>query len=114
MYFVVSPVFIGECRFPASNTIFKDFDMYSIQFIVTAVLGMTMLSISTKLMAMKTFIRSKMRKLIGLHYTINFSLVPVMLSVVAWWIFLFAFAPPLGFVIANKALHGKAGAPKTM
>jgi len=94
--------------------IFEDFDMYRIQFPVVVILGIAMLTISTKLMAMKTFVRSKMRKLIGLHYTINFSLVPVMLSVVAWWIFLFAFAPPLGFVIANKALHGKASAPKTM
>ena len=55
-----------------------------------------------------------MRKLIGLHYTINFSLVPVMLSIINPWIVLFVFAPPLGFVIANKVLHGKASAPKTM
>jgi 4-hydroxybenzoate polyprenyltransferase len=109
-------VFIVLVLTPFVMTIgdFEDFDMYSIQFPVTVILGVAMLAISTKLMAMKTFVRSKMRKLIGLHYSINFSLVPVMLSVVAWWIFLLAFAPPLGFVIANKALHGKASAPKTM
>ena len=94
--------------------IFEDFDIYSIQFPVVVVLGIAMLAISTKLMSMGTFVRSRMRKWIGLHYSINFSLVPVMLSVVAWWIFLLAFAPPLGFIIANKALHGKASAPKTM
>lgn len=112
----IEVVFLGLVLLPFFMTIgpFERFSTFSIQFLVVFILGVVMISVSTKLMAMRRFIRSKMRKLIGAHYAINFSLVPVMLSVIAWWIFLFAFIPPLGFVIANKALHGKASAPKTM
>jgi 4-hydroxybenzoate polyprenyltransferase len=112
----IEVIFIVLVLAPFVMTIglFESFSMYSVQFIVVVFLGAAMLAISTKLMGMRTFVRSRMRKLIGLHYSINFSLVPVMLSVLQWWIFLFALAPPLGFVIANKALHGQASAPKTM
>jgi 4-hydroxybenzoate polyprenyltransferase len=92
----------------------SEFRSFSIQFLVVFILGLAMMSVSTRLMAQRSFVRPQMRKLIGLHYALNFSLVPVMLSVVAWWIFLFALIPPLGFLIANKALHGEATAPKTM
>jgi 4-hydroxybenzoate polyprenyltransferase len=86
----------------------------SIQLVLVIVLGIAMMAASTKLMGMKQFIRPKMRKFIGLHYALNFSLVPVMLSVIHWWIALFALIPPLGFALANLALHGEAAAPKTM
>jgi hypothetical protein len=66
-------------------------------------------------MAQRSFVRPQMRKLIGLHYALNFSLVPVMLGIlIHWWIFIFAFIPPLGFVLSNLVLHGEATAPKTM
>jgi len=86
----------------------------SIQLVLVIVLGIAMMAASTKLMGMKRFMRPEMRKFIGLHYALNFSLVPVMLSVIHWWIALFALIPPLGFVLANLALHGEASAPKTM
>ena len=92
----------------------SEFRSFSLQFLVIFLLGLAMMSVSTRLMAQRSFVRPQMRKLIGLHYALNFSLVPVMLSVMAWWIFLFALIPPLGFLLANKALHGEAAAPKTM
>jgi len=83
--------------------------------LVIILLGMAMISTSTRLMAQRSFVRPQMRKLIGLHYALNFSLVPVMLGVIIhWWIFLFAFIPPLGFMLSNLALHGEAATPKTM
>jgi 4-hydroxybenzoate polyprenyltransferase len=105
--FVIAP-------FVMTEGILEEFEMLSLQFPAVVILGAVMLAISTKLMSMKTFVRSKMRKLIGAHYSINFSLVPVMLSVFQWWVVLFVFVPPLGFLITNKLLHGKATAPKTM
>jgi len=90
------------------------FRSLNLQFVVVFILGLAMMSASTRLMAQRSFVRPQMRKFIGLHYALNFSLVPVMLSVMAWWIFLFALIPPLGFLVANKALHGEAAAPKTM
>lgn len=86
----------------------------SLQLVLVVVLGIAMMAASTKLMGMKRFVRPQMRKFIGLHYALNFSLVPVMLSLTGWWIALLALIPPLGFALANLALHGEATAPKTM
>jgi hypothetical protein len=90
------------------------YSLVSLQLVLVILLGVAMMAASTKLMGMKRFIRPQMRKFIGLHYALNFSLVPVMLSVIHWWIALFALIPPLGFALANLALHGEAAAPKTM
>lgn len=108
-------VFLICVLLPWMTTAFPSgFRSLNLQFVVVFILGIAMISASTRLMAQRSFVRPQMRKFIGLHYALNFSLVPVMLSVMAWWIFLFALIPPLGFVLANLALHGEAGAPKTM
>lgn len=93
---------------------FEKFHFMSIQFFIIIILACAMLIASTNLMAMHEFIRPKMRKIIGIHYVLNFSLVPVMLSVLSLGIVLLAFVPPLGFALSNKILHGDPLSPKTM
>jgi len=106
---------LASCACVGSVALVRNpYSLVSIQLVLVILLGVAMMAASTKLMGMKRFIRPQMRKFIGLHYALNFSLVPVMLSVIHWWIALFALIPPLGFALANLALHGEAAAPKTM
>lgn len=106
---------LASCACVGSVALVRNpYSVMSLQLVLVVVLGLAMMAASTKLMGMKRFIRPKMRKFIGLHYALNFSLVPVMLSLTNWWIALFALIPPLGFLLANLALHGEAAAPKTM
>jgi len=84
-----------------------------IQFFLLIFLSILMIFISYKLTSIKIFDRNKVRKYIGLHYYINFSLVPIMLSCINPWISLLSFVPPAAFILSNITLHGSL-LPKTM
>ncbi|MGQ9582428.1 MAG: UbiA family prenyltransferase [Thermoplasmatota archaeon] len=79
-----------------------------------ASLSGAMLLVSARLLSQRRFVRNRMRKLIGAHYILNYSLVPVMLAALNPWILLLLPVPPLGFAISNLALAGEAMRPKTM
>jgi len=85
-----------------------------IQIVILIPLCIAMLLISKKLLGMKEFNRDKARKLIGSHYYINFSLVPIMLTVLDPYIGLLIFVPFGAFVLSNLTLHGTIMQPKTM
>ncbi len=84
-----------------------------IQLFILILLSIAMFYISYRLVSMKTFERNTARKYIGLHYYINFSLVPIMLSCINPWVALLAFLPALTFILSNITLHGSL-LPKTM
>jgi len=85
-----------------------------IQIVILIPLCIAMLLISKKLLEMREFDRDKARKLIGGHYYINFSLVPIMLTVLNPYIGLLVFVPFGAFVLSNLTLHGTIMQPKTM
>ena len=84
-----------------------------IQLFLLIFLAALMIFISYKLTSIKYFDRNTVRKYIGLHYYINFSLTPIMLSCLNPWIGLLSFIPPLAFILSNITLHGSI-LPKTM
>lgn len=92
---------------------YRIFEDGLIQILILSILSILMLYISYKLLSIKKFVRDEVRKYIGMHYYINFSLVPIMLSTINPFIFLLAFVPPLAFIISNIAIHGTI-LPKTM
>ncbi|MEA2053983.1 MAG: UbiA prenyltransferase family protein [Candidatus Thermoplasmatota archaeon] len=90
------------------------FERSIMQIAVLIPLSIFMVFISTKLLRMKEFERDKARTLIGMHYYVNFSLVPVMLTVINPWIALLIFVPFGAFILSNLTLHGTLLQPKTM
>lgn len=95
--------------------IFKD--RTAIHYVIWVLLGLVsflMLFISYKFLNMKYFERGKMRKLLGSHFSINFSLVPIMLMALNPWTILMILFPPIGFILSNLILHGTFLQPKTM
>jgi 4-hydroxybenzoate polyprenyltransferase len=85
-----------------------------IQCIVLILVGIIMFFLSSKLLNMKKFERNKARKLIGSHYMINFTIVPIMLMTLNPWAGLIMFFPAFGFLMSNLVLHGTLLQPKTM
>jgi len=85
-----------------------------IQWIALLLVGVVMLILSHQLMTMERFERRKARMLIGSHYLINFTLVPIMLMGLNPWAGILMIFPALGFVLSNLALHGTVLQPKTM
>ena len=98
--------------------IVQEFTIYSaLRYFQWALLGMIsilMLFFSHKLLTLKRFDRNKARKFIGLHYYLNFALVPIMLMTLNPWAGILVFFPALGFVLSNLILHGTLLQPKTM
>ena len=92
---------------------FHQFKGKYIQIAILVALSIIMIFISYKLVSMKIFERNEARKYIGLHYYLNFSLVPIMLSCINPWIVIIAFIPPLAFILSNITIHGSI-LPKTM
>ena len=90
------------------------FEKSIVQISVLSILSVAMVAISAKLLNMKKFDRNRARKLIGLHYYTNFSLVPIMLTPVNPWAALLVFVPFGAFVLSNVTLHGTLLQPKTM
>lgn len=86
----------------------------AVQIAVLIFLSGIMLYISKLILDMKYFDREKLRKLIGLHYQVNYSLVPVMLASFNPYVLLLLLIPPAGFFFSNKLLHNDMLAPKTM
>jgi hypothetical protein len=85
-----------------------------ILWIALVIVGIIMLWLSHRLLTMERFERRKARMLIGSHYMINFTLVPIMLMGMNPWAGVLMFFPALGFVLSNLALHGTLLQPKTM
>jgi len=85
-----------------------------IQWISIILVGILMFYLSHKLLTMEHFERTRARKLIGSHYMINFTIVPIMLMYLNPWAGLLMFFPGLGFIFSNLALHGTLLQPKTM
>ena len=92
---------------------FEGFKGKYIQIAILLLLSTIMLFVCYRLISMKIFERNTARKYIGLHYYINFSLVPIMLSCLNPWIVIIAFIPPLAFIFSNITIHGSI-LPKTM
>jgi 4-hydroxybenzoate polyprenyltransferase len=85
-----------------------------ILWVALLLVGIIMLWLSHRLLTMERFERRKARMLIGSHYMINFTLVPIMLMGMNPWAGVLMFFPALGFVLSNLALHGTLLQPKTM
>jgi len=84
------------------------------QWFFLGIISVIMLLLSYKLLTLGKFDRDKIRKLIGLHYYINFSLVPILLMTLNPWSGILVFIPALGFILSNIILHGTILQPKTM
>lgn len=84
------------------------------QWAIITLVGLIMLFLSSKLLNMKRFERKKARKLIGVHYMVNFMIVPIMLMKLNPWAGILMFFPLLGFILNNLILHGTLFQPKTM
>jgi 4-hydroxybenzoate polyprenyltransferase len=92
-------------------------DRSTIHYIIWILLGLVtilMFIITYKFLNMKYFERDKMRKILGVHFFINFSLVPIMLMALNPWTIIIAFFPPIGFISSNLVLHRTFLQPKTM
>jgi hypothetical protein len=85
-----------------------------IQWVIIALIGITMFFLSFRLLSMKRFERNKARKYIGSHYMTNFMIVPIMLMTLNPWAGLLMFFPFIGFILSNIILHGTILQPKTM
>jgi len=92
---------------------FDEFKGKFLQILILIILSILMIYISYCLLSMKKFIRNIARKYIGMHYYINFSLVPIMLTVINPFIGLLALIPPFAFISSNLVLHHSL-LPKTM
>lgn len=98
--------------------IIKEFNTPSIlryfQLITLSIIALSMFIPTYKIFSIKRFERPKAIKFIGLYYTCNFALVPIMLMSLNPWAGLLVFFPPLGFIFSNIILHGTILQPKTM
>ena len=98
----------------ALGIIAPPFPWNAIFLVALAALSAAMLGTSYLLLNQKLFKRDRMRKFIGMHYILNYILVPVMLAPINSYILLLTFVPPLGFILSNMLLAGSAMKPKTM
>jgi 4-hydroxybenzoate polyprenyltransferase len=94
--------------------IFEHRDIHYVIWVLLCLVGFLMLFVSHKFLNMKYFERDKMRMLLGGHFSINFSLVPIMLMALNPWTFIIILFPPIGFIFSNIILHGTILQPKTM
>ena len=84
------------------------------QWAIIVFIGIIMFFLSHRLLSMEHFERMKARKLIGSHYMINFTIVPIMLMSLNPWAGILMFFPGVGFILSNLILHGTIAQPKTM
>lgn len=85
-----------------------------LQWISLTIIGLCMFILTHRLLTMERFNRMYARKLIGIHYLINFMLVPIMLMTLNPWAIILIIFPPIGFIMSNLILHGTLLQPKTM
>lgn len=83
-----------------------------ISFLTLASIGMLLLVY--KLLTLEHFERGIIRKLIGIHYYINFTLAPILLLRITPWAVFLVFMPALGFIVSNLILHEKFMEPEVM
>lgn len=88
------------------------FQLWQIALLVLLVV-ITFISIY-KLYCLKTFDRSRIRKLIGVIVIFMYATTPVMLSSLNTYIILVALIPPFWFFASNLVLHKTVFEPKTM
>ncbi len=84
------------------------------QWVVIILIGIVMFFVSYKLLSIKKFERGRVTSLIGSHYIVNFTIVPIMLMSLNPWVGLLIFFPGFGFILSNVILHGTILQPKTM
>jgi len=84
------------------------------QWVIIILIGCIMFLITYKLILNKKFDRGRITSLIGTHYVVNFTIVPIMLMTLNPWAGLLLFFPGLGFILSNLTLHGTILQPKTM
>lgn len=94
--------------------IFEHRSIHYIIWVLLCFVGFLMLLVSYRFLNMKYFERGKMRRLLGSHFSINFSLVPIMLMALNQWTIIIILFPPIGFIFSNLILHGTFLQPKTM
>jgi len=95
--------------------VFKDrTPLHYIIWVLLFMIGFIMFFISYKFLNYNYFERNKMRKLFGIHFSVNFSLVPIMLMALNPWTIIIIIFPPIGFIFSNLILHGTLFQPKTM
>jgi 4-hydroxybenzoate polyprenyltransferase len=88
------------------------FQLWQITILIFLVI-ITFISIH-RLYSLKTFDRTRIRKLIGIIVIFMYATTPVMLSSLNIYIILVALIPPLWFFASNLVLHKTVFEPKTM
>lgn len=99
--------------------IFIPFVLFDVPAQIWQIAVLVLLAILTfvsiyKLYSIKTFDRTRIRKLIGLIVIFMYATTPIMLSSLSIYIILVAFIPPLWFFGSNLLLHKTIFEPKTM
>ena len=99
--------------------IFIPFVLFDVPAQVWQIVVLVLLAILTfvsiyKLYSIRTFDRTRIRKLIGLIVIFMYATTPIMLSSLSIYIILVAFIPPLWFFGSNLLLHKTIFEPKTM
>jgi hypothetical protein len=84
------------------------------QWSIIILIGFIMFFITYKLLLNKEFERGRITSLIGTHYIVNFTIVPIMLMSLNPWAGILLFFPGIGFILSNLILHGTILQPKTM
>lgn len=94
--------------------VFFDLQATLWQILVLLILGILTFIFIYKLYSIKTFDRSRIRKLIGIIVIFMYATTPIMLSSLNIYIILVAVIPPLWFFGSNLLLHKTIFEPKTM
>ncbi len=84
------------------------------QLISITLISILMLNYAQKYLNLIQFERGKIRKLIGIHYYLNFLLAPILLLTITPYAILIVFIPGIGFIISNLILHEKLMEPSVM
>ncbi len=104
-------IFIATLFYPFISL--SNFKGNYILIAILVALSIIMLFVSHKLLTIKKFDRDAVRKYIGMHYYLNFSLTPLMLSCLNPYVAIIAVIPAVSFILSNLILHGSI-IPKTM
>jgi 4-hydroxybenzoate polyprenyltransferase len=112
--YLIQIVNISFCYLPFIIIFNNRTSLHYVIWILLAVVSLLMIFISHKFLNIEYFERDKMRRLLGSHFSINFSLVPIMLIASNPWTIIIIIFPPIGFITSNLVLHGTFLQPKTM
>lgn len=84
------------------------------QISLMLVVSIAILYITKLVLSIDYFERRRLRKLVGIHYMVSFSLAPLILASVNTYVLLLVVVPPIAFVGSNLLLHGTYLNPQTM